>query len=140
MRDDPIWDNGEPTEYGVEVFTAGDCWVLAYYLHALGGWPVFSIAPRDDLNYWEHVVIQLDDETYFDVTGPRDAKEMLELWGGSNYVYVLEGARFTSWRAYQLYFGGDLTEFLFPNSKAKAKRMARFLYDKYELEGRRQNG
>lgn len=139
--DEPIWKDGAPTEYGIEVFTAGDCWVLAYYLHKIGGWPIFSIAPRADLRWWEHIVVQIDADTYLDVMGPQEASKMLETWAaGDSYVYVLEGARFRSWKEYELFMGGDLCEFYYQNSRSKARRMAQLLFDKYELKDRVLNG
>jgi hypothetical protein len=75
-----LWHPGGPTEYGVEVFTAGDCWALAWYLaRATGGRLVTLGWP-----HWWHVAVRLDRHdrnVYLDATGLRTRAELMQSWG-----------------------------------------------------------
>lgn len=122
-----LWSRGGPTEYGIEVFTEGECWTLAYYLHRIGGWPICTIAPKDDPDWWEHVVVRVGHNTYFDVTGFHTRDALLKAWGGE---MTQHDTMFRSWRSFQRELGGS---HLYYNPRERSRVMARRLVRKYEL-------
>lgn len=77
---DPLWCDGAPTEYGIEVFTAGDCWALAWYLvHNTGGRLVTLGWPE-----WRHVAVRLDHHDrnlYLDAYGIHTREDLTSRWG-----------------------------------------------------------
>ena len=75
-----LWLPGGPTEYGVEVFTSGDCWALAWYVARLTGGHLVTLGWPD----WHHVAVRLDrhDRTrYLDATGLHTRGELMQAWG-----------------------------------------------------------
>ena len=85
------WADDAPTEWGIEVFTQGECWMLAYWLNQLGGWPVFVIAPVREPGWWDHAFVKVDGRP-FDVTGFDGP--MTKTTPGERHFYV--GEEFTS--------------------------------------------
>lgn len=76
-----LWHPGGPTEYGIEVFTAGDCWALAWYLAHNTGGRLVTVGWPD----WRHVAVRLDHHDrnlYLDATGLRTRAELASAWGG----------------------------------------------------------
>lgn len=77
---DPLWYDGGPTEYAVEVFTAGDCWALAWYVaHMTGGRLVTLGWPE-----WRHVAVRLDRHDrnlYLDAYGLHTRTDLTTRWG-----------------------------------------------------------
>jgi hypothetical protein len=71
----PHWRNGAPTEYGIEVYTEGDCWILAGRLHALFGFDIYSV---DEDVHW---VVRVGRNSYLDVEGLHTRAELAERWG-----------------------------------------------------------
>ncbi len=66
-----VWHRGSPTEYGIEVYTEGDCWILAYYLAKKLNSKVSLIGAYD----WGHAVALVPPhmvngkERYLDING-----------------------------------------------------------------------
>jgi hypothetical protein len=112
--DEQLWGDGEPSDFGVEVFTAGNCWVLAYYLHELGGWPIVMVVPQADPDMWEHVLVQLPDHRYLDIEGVHTRAEVLKRWGygGSYRIVPIGPMAFASWEAYHSFLGQPSTIYL----------------------------
>lgn len=79
------------TEYGIECFTAGDCWALAWHLYRLlqrrpetdprlcvvGEWPG-----------WSHVVVEIDTGLFLDATGLNTYDDLATSWGSDPVVHL----------------------------------------------------
>lgn len=75
------WQSGQPTERGIEVFTTGDCWILAYRLHQLTDWPIYGVGEGEWVNFqWSHYVVKAPNGLYLDVTGVSTAAELRQAW------------------------------------------------------------
>lgn len=77
---DPLWRDGAPTEYGTEVFTAGDCWALAWYVAHLTGGRLVTL----DWPEWRHVAVRLDRHDrglYLDAYGLHTRDKLTRQWG-----------------------------------------------------------
>lgn len=83
-----LWHDGAPTRYGIEVFTEGDCWALAWYVAlATGGRMVTLGWPR-----WEHVAVQVGSDQFLDVTGLHTERALSATWGLPVVVFDMEWA------------------------------------------------
>lgn len=125
----PQWYKNEPTDWGIEVFTSAECWVLAYYLHRIGGWHVCVLAADDQDWYWEHVVVQIGDDSFLDVEGVHTRAQLEERWG--RQLYPLEVRTFKTWNSYQAYMDG---EFEYEQAPRWSRAMAKRLVEKYVQE------
>lgn len=78
--DDPsygdLWFAGSPTEYGIEVFTEGDCWALAWYVAKATGGRLATLGWPG----WEHVVVQVGPDEYLDATGMSTRRMLADIW------------------------------------------------------------
>ena len=77
---DAYWYPGGPTPYGIEVFTAGDCWALAWYLAQLTGGRLVTLGWPE----WRHVAVRLDRHDrnlYLDATGLHTRSDLATNWG-----------------------------------------------------------
>lgn len=77
---DALWRDGGPTEYGIEVFTAGDCWALAWYVAHLTGGRLVTL----DWPEWRHVAVRLDrhdKSLYLDAYGLHSRDDLTRQWG-----------------------------------------------------------
>lgn len=81
----PYWRDGAPTELGIEVFTQGDCWVLAYELFRMTGWPIVCIGPiEDDMDSAKHYAVRAPSGHLLDVDGVATRGVMARRWGVSS--------------------------------------------------------
>lgn len=72
-------DGGEPTEYGIEVYTAGDCWALAWHVAMLTGGTICTLGCWPG---WNHVVVEVGRDRYLDALGIHAAAGLRAEWGG----------------------------------------------------------
>ena len=121
-----LWSNGAATDWGVEVVTEGECWTLAYYLHRIGGWPVYWLAPPNDRNFWHHVVVKIGYNKYLDVQGVHSLTELGKLWPG--LVPVIVGGPFETWSEYEECLQGD---HFYQRPHERARSMAKRLVERY---------
>lgn len=117
----------------------GECWLLAYYLHKLGGWPVAWVAPTRESHMWEHVYVKVDGRM-FDVRGFGSLAETGYQLGPKMYSeFMAPGGPWRSLRKYSM----DIAETDDPGvlsfvadlevGKGWARVMAKRLVVKYEL-------
>lgn len=67
----------------VEIFTKGNCWMLAAKLHDLSGWPVLfagCLGGTDEDFYWTHVAVLHPSGMVLDVMGLTSINDMLLRW------------------------------------------------------------
>ena len=92
-----IWDTvaNDVTQYGDEVYTEGDCWVLA--------WAIAQHLPESRVLLvgfpktvqWFHVVVEVGENTYMDVTGLTNQEEIFKYWRGDALIEVDGGLPYT---------------------------------------------
>jgi hypothetical protein len=127
--DETLWDSAPdimaPTHYGIEVYTAGDCWALAWHLSeqlkAAGfagdlfvlGWP-----------HWEHVVVRIGRNQYLDATGVHSRADIRSKWFGNRLVSI----GYPTLDAYETALD---TDFVYPSGHAEAAEFARRLIAKH---------
>lgn len=121
----PQWFKDAPTDWGIEIFTEAECWVLAYYLHKLGGWQICILGEHRSW-YWEHVVVQIGEDAFLDVEGIHTQDELEEQW--HQKLVPLEVRTFKTWNTYQAFMDG---EFQFSEAQRWARTMAKRLVGKY---------
>lgn len=124
---DELWvpgmGGGEPSAYGVEVYTAGDCWLLAWHVAAVLaeqgrharimtlGWP-----------QWEHVVVRVAPGLYLDATGLASRSDLERSWG--RRVRVVPGSHAVSFGAFRWGLdAGVVYEFGHVEARAFAERL-----------------
>jgi hypothetical protein len=123
------WLNGEPTELGLETFTCGDCWILAYRLSQLTGWPIMRVGPttgRHDYHGAKHFAVKTSPYGFLlDVEGVRTYGQMRRRWGVKSIVEAPES----------LYdeIGTLREESDYPDSWRRSLIMARRLLNKYAV-------
>lgn len=118
-----LWSNDQATEWGVEVFTEGECWTLAYYVHRMGNWPVYWL--EREPYYWEHVVVKVGYNKYLDVNGVQTRLQLLEAWPGLHLRYI---GQYSSWLAYIKILCG---EHIYLNAHQRSRSMAKRLVKRY---------
>lgn len=59
-----VWHTSGPTDYGIEVYTHGDCWALAHYMAKITDGNIALIGGE----IWRHAMLELD-EGYLDIKG-----------------------------------------------------------------------
>lgn len=124
---EPLWedgpDGGEPTDYGIEVYTEGDCWALAWHvalltggtLNTLGRWPA-----------WNHVVVEVGPDRYLDALGIHTAAELRAEWDGR--VCQMDSADVATLADYTEVLMAD---FMYLSGHGEAADFARRLVAKY---------
>jgi hypothetical protein len=91
---DVLWLDG-PTEDGVETYSFGDCWMLAFYLQKVVGGDIVLLG---DLDYWEHVCVRVGDR-YLDVKGAHSLDELQNAWRFPATVWPDAPTNFPAFRA-----------------------------------------
>lgn len=76
VTDEPLWEFGDHTEYGHEVYTAGDCWALAWHIAKITGGRLHTLGWPD----WHHVVVEVRPGAFMDVEGIHTAEEIEKAW------------------------------------------------------------
>lgn len=120
-----MWSKGAPTDFGVEVFTEGECWTLAYYLHKIGGWPVHVLHRKGEPRLWEHVVVKIGRNQYLDVNGVQTEKALVQQWR-LNVNPLRES--FTTWLEYWNAIEGC---HVYDRPRERARVMAKRLVETY---------
>lgn len=117
-----LWHDGAPTGYGIEVFTHGDCWALAWYVaKATGGRMVTLGWPR-----WEHVAVQVGEDQFLDATGLHTEQHLAKEWGLPVIVFDMEWAETFADYQYSL-----RTPFVYPVSHGEVAAFADLLIGRY---------
>lgn len=84
-------------------YTNGECWALAYAIHAHTGWPIMAIGEEDQdpLGFigWVHVVNRRPDGLLIDANGKHEIGLLLDEYGdwtddGSAELYEIPVERF----------------------------------------------
>jgi hypothetical protein len=73
-----LWAQGGPTERGLEVYTEGDCWALAYHVARLTGGHIVTCGG----SWWEHVLVRVARNRYLDAAGLWSREQVLRHWRG----------------------------------------------------------
>lgn len=71
-----------PTPRTVEIFTEGDCWLLALSLRRLAGIPLvfFMSDGCEDLEAWHHVAVLLPNGNVLDIEGVSTPNKWVDRW------------------------------------------------------------
>src|SRR6478609_5507007 len=92
---------GRATYYGVQAYTEGDCWILAYALHELTSLPLALTGTALD---WDHVMLALPNGEFLDITGICGKEAMLYNYGSrTNDITYVPDTWASSWKAYKNY-------------------------------------
>lgn len=84
-----LWYDGAPTEYGIEVFTEGDCWALAWYVAQLTGGRLVTLG----WPYWGHVAVEVGPNLFLDATGLHTEQALAATWKLPVIVFEANWAR-----------------------------------------------
>lgn len=125
MASEEMWENGEPTDYGIEVYTEGDCWALAWALHEITGLPVVLAGTRET---WQHVFVHAGRNKYLDITGFNTRKEAVG-WSYDNTLVWLKKYEMESVDTYLDAIEWD--NFLYLGEWDEARGMAGLIRAKY---------
>lgn len=103
-----LWDREahKPSDLAFKVYMEGDCWKLAYALHELTGWELYTMSPANDPYDWTHVMVKTPTGQFMDVTGIHDGAAFTRVWIGSVPTPL------TAQPYYASYFNEDLTPHL----------------------------
>lgn len=72
-----------------EVFTCGDCWVLARTLHRKTGWDYIYASTEN--GGWAHVGVITPDGKVLDIEGLSDRERWSAQWGALSLLQTQEG-------------------------------------------------
>lgn len=72
--------DGVPSALAVQIYTEGDCWILAFELGLLLDRPIVAVGPSPFPEWWDHVLVDLEDGRLLDVYGPHRESECLARW------------------------------------------------------------
>jgi hypothetical protein len=78
----------------IEVYSEGDCWALAAYMRDAYNLPAFALITDDDPEYgemWCHIVNQLPDGRFVDITGIYYGETIAQAWGAA---YIMPADKF----------------------------------------------
>lgn len=73
----------------VDTYTQGLCWSLAWELHKLGDWPMYTLED-DSSGWWNHVVVKVDRNKYLDIEGIRSRREVMHQYHAKHLRRVPE--------------------------------------------------
>lgn len=91
---EPTWDLLGPTDYGIEVYTAGDCWALAWQVAKQTGGRLVTL----DWPEWIHVAVDVGDDLYLDAVGLHSRAGLERAWDAE--VVPLPDSATATLRAY----------------------------------------
>lgn len=75
-----LTESGVPTGLARDIYTQGDCWILAFELGLLLNAPLLALVSNDSPHAWDHVVVDLGRETVLDVEGRATRDEITSRW------------------------------------------------------------
>lgn len=121
-----LWDGTGFTQYGEAVYTAGDCWALAWHIARLlepthGKGNLFTTGRRDR---WNHVVVRVSEDLYLDAHGLSSSEELEARWEAK--LFPIKPRFEASVGAYQAWLDVD---FVFPSGHPEANKVALALLD-----------
>ena len=124
---EPLWVDGNATYFGVEVYTEGDCWALAWHIARLlepqlGKGRIVTLGGRTD---WWHVAVRVGQDEYLDITGIKSKRELSGAWG--KHVIPLEPIHESDLEEYETWLD---TEFGY-GGHAEAELVAQLVIEKY---------
>jgi hypothetical protein len=120
------------TEEERRIFTEGACYLLAYDLHKLTGFPVYVLGSQADNTpvpagcefpadgNWEHMAVQLPNQMLADVTGVYEAEELRQRhsWVASDDWFPVD---LSQWKKL---ISGVCSRFEYADSASMAKKLA----------------
>lgn len=120
-----------------EMFTEGDCGLLARELHKQNGYPVVAIGLRQtgQTTSWQHMVVRTPENRFLDVTGIQTESSLKGAWSYRFSVRPDEEIVFEELNENKIeeYLGKVEGQKAYPNSdpQATASRILRALSEKF---------
>lgn len=97
----PLWEVSGPTEDGLDAFTLGDCWVLAWAIaQKLPEGRILAMG-NSETYWWGHVVVEVGENRYLDIHGISSEQELFARWGSSAVTEFWEVEDLASFESYQ---------------------------------------
>lgn len=123
-----LWLGDDLTPYGMETYTEGDCWALAWHVAqllkpTLGSGLLYTLGRKAS---WRHVVVKVGEDLFLDALGLHTGAEVEAEWG--HKLVPVPQAFEKRVGAYQAYLD---TDFVYRSGHSEANRIAVLLVDKY---------
>jgi hypothetical protein len=84
------------TEGDIEMFTEGDCHLLAFEIHAITGWPLCAFDHDGEPDC--HTFVRAPSGHYLDINGLQTEREMHKEWGyDPGSIKVFKRHHFYKW-------------------------------------------
>jgi hypothetical protein len=101
-----LWAHGKPTREGIDVFTCGNCWLLAWYLHRFTGWQLVLVG--GDESEWNHAAVwNRHERLYLDVHGLTEPEVFYKRWSP-----IIVPVRYDTLAAYEVAIDPDYVDWI----------------------------